>query len=74
MNALFLQQNEHLVKSLQNGSLKNIMGNLFKLSIEKEKTIEQLKAKIGELKDRSSQQERYTSTDCLMFEILPMNH
>ena len=74
MNALLLQQTEHLVKSWQNGSLKNIMGNLFKLSIEKDKTIEQLQAKIGELRDRLLQQETYTSTDCLMFENLPMNH
>ena len=52
MNALLLQQTEQLVESLQNDSLKNIMGNLLKLSIEKDKTIEKLQAKIGELEDR----------------------
>ena len=57
MNALLLQQTEQLVESLQN---ENIMGNLLKLSIEKDK-IEQLQAKIGELEDRLLQQERYTS-------------
>ena len=74
MNALLLQQTEQLVESLQNDSLKYIMGNLLKLSIEKDKTIEQLQAKIGELEDRLLQQERYTSKDCLVFENLPMNH
>ena len=73
MNALLLQKTEQFVESLQNYSLKNIMGNLLKLSIEKDKTIEQLQAKIGELEDRLLQQERYTSKDCSMFENLPMN-
>ena len=50
------------------------MGNLLKLSIEKDKTIEQLQAKLGELEDRLLQQERYTSKDCLIFENLPMNY
>ena len=74
MNALLLQQTEQLVESLQNDSLKHIMGNLLNLSIGKDKTIEQLQAKIGELEDRLLQQERYTSKDCLIFENLPMNH
>ena len=74
MNALLLQQTEQLVESLQNDSLKNIMGNLLKISIEKDKTIEQLQAKKGELEDRLLQQKRYTSKDCLIFENLPMNH
>ena len=50
------------------------MGNLLKLSIGKDKTIEQLQAKLGELEDRLLQQENYTSKDCLIFENLPMNH
>ena len=50
------------------------MGNLLNLSIEKDKTIQQLQAEIGELEDRLLQQERYTSKDCLRFENLPMNH
>ena len=74
MNALLLQQTEQLVESLQNESLKNIMGNLLKLSIEKRKTIEQLQAKIGVWEEKLLQQERYTSRDCLIFENLPMNH
>ena len=61
MNALLLQLTEQLVESLQNDSLKNTMGNLLKLSIQKDKTIEQLQSKIGELKDRLLQKERYTS-------------
>ena len=71
MKALLLQQTELLVESLQNDSLKNSIGNLLKLSIEKDKTIEQLQAKIGELGDRLLQQKRYTSKDCLIFENLP---
>ena len=50
------------------------MENLLNLSIEKDKTIQQLQAKIGELEDRLLQQERYTSKDRLIFENLPMNH
>ena len=73
MNALLLQQTEQLVESLQNDSLENVMENLLKLSIEKDKTIEQLQAKVGESEDRLLQQERYTSNDCLIFENLPMN-
>ena len=54
--------------------LTKIIGNLLKLAIENDKTIEHLQAKIGELEDRLWQQERYTSKDCLTFENLPMNH